>query len=133
MRYTYVWPQESHIHRCETCESSGATTKFELDEVYGAWWHHVAGVDNPGGDAPSRLATFKETPKLLNAKRCNSISEKAKQKIYAIDNTNRDTNEDFPLDWPRPVPVLFAIWQQIEIVIKMTSKWSKKKVILGCE
>ena len=46
--------------------------KLEVDEVYGAKWHHVAGVENPGGDALSRLATFKETPKLLDAERYDS-------------------------------------------------------------
>ena len=72
--------------------------KLELDEVYGAKWHHVAGVDNPGDDALSRLATFKETPKLLDAERYDSIPEKAKHEICAINNTSRETNEDFPLD-----------------------------------
>ena len=58
---------------------------IELDQVYGAKWEHVRGVDNPGADGLSRLEHFDEVPS-------NFVQE-----VYAVDHLNRDLNHNFPI------------------------------------
>ncbi len=57
-----------------------------LDQTYQAKFEHITGTANTGADGLSRLQMFDAIPDTLL------------QEVYAINELDRDTNLDFPLD-----------------------------------
>ena len=62
-------------------------TRIFLDSEFGATFVHIAGEKNTGADGLSRLPMFDDVP-----------ADTAEHHLFAINNLDRNTNEDFPLD-----------------------------------
>ena len=71
--------ETKHTNLCILCQC------VTLDQDYGATFEHLAGELNAGADGLSRLEMLDKVPTAIV------------HDIYAIDELDRDANEDFPL------------------------------------
>jgi hypothetical protein len=69
----------------------------KLDQDYHAKFEHLAGELNTGGDGFSRLRMLDHVPRISINKCYDDVPSQVVDEIFAIDETNRSTNVDFPL------------------------------------
>jgi hypothetical protein len=69
----------------------------KLDQDYHAKFEHLTGELNTGGDGFSRLRMLDHVPRISINKCYDDVPSQVVDEIFAIDETNRSTNVDFPL------------------------------------